>query len=472
MAEYKKHVTFQGKILIVGFGAVGQGTLPLILRHIEMPRDKIKIITAEDWGHEIAREYGIEFRVEPLTRDNYLQILNRELKAGDYLFNASFDVSSLALIEYCSERGILYLDACIEPWAGGHRDTSIPAARRSNYAFRESALEMRKRYRNGPAVVLMHGANPGLVSHFVKQALININRDTGAGLPEPRSKEEWGRLAMRLGIKVIQIAERDRQTTGKRKQWGEFANTWSSGAFVGESLQPAELGWGTHEKHWPHEGMEFGFGCGSSIYLNRPGCSTRVRAWVPLEGPYHGWLISHGESHSIPDYLTVREDGRAVYRPTCYYAYHPCDDAVLSLHEMVGHNYSMQERTRLLREDLTDGCDELGVLVMGHKRGAYWYGSQLTIHQARELCPHNNATSLQVNAAALGAVVWAMRNPNAGIVEPDEIDFRTVLDISMPYLGPVSGVYSDWTPLEGRGKLYPEDVDFEDPWQFKNFRVV
>ena len=138
MAEYKKHVTFKGKILMVGFGAVGQGTLPLILRHIDMPKKNIKIITAEEWGREIAEEYGIAFTVEPLVRENYLAILNRELKAGDYLFNASFDVSSLALIEHCSEHGILYLDACIEPWAGGHRDTSVPASRRTNYAFRSS----------------------------------------------------------------------------------------------------------------------------------------------------------------------------------------------------------------------------------------------------------------------------------------------------------------------------------------------
>ncbi|HEY7758373.1 MAG TPA: saccharopine dehydrogenase C-terminal domain-containing protein [Burkholderiales bacterium] len=472
MAEHKKHVAFKGKLLMIGFGAVGQGTLPLILRHIDMPKEKIKIITADDWGRDIAEGYGVAFAVEPLVRDNYLAILDRELRRGDFLFNASFDVSSLALIEYCSERGIMYLDACIEPWAGGHRDTSMPAARRTNYAFREAALEIGQRHPKGATCVVMHGANPGLVSHFVKQALLNIARDTRAGLPEPATREQWGRLAMQLGVKTVQIAERDRQVGSRRKEWGEFVNTWSSGAFVGESLQPAELGWGTHEKHWPREGMEFGFGCGSSIYLNRPGCTTRVRSWVPTEGPFHGWLISHGETHSIPDYFTVRENGRAIYRPTCYYAYHPCDDAVLSLHEMVGHNFSMQERTRLLREEITDGIDELGVLLMGHARGAYWYGSQLSIHEARQLCPHNNATSLQVNAPALGAVVWAMRNPAASVVEPDDLDFRTVLEVAMPYLGPVVGVYSDWTPLVGRAKLYPEDVDWDDPWQFKNFLVT
>jgi homospermidine synthase len=472
MADFEKHFVFKGKILIVGFGAVGQGTLPLILRHIDMPKENVSIITAEAWGREIAQEYGIAFRVEALTRDNYLQILDRELQAGDFLFNASFDVSSLALIDYCSERGIMYLDACIEPWAGGHRDSSISAARRSNYALRDAALELRKKYPKGPAIVLMHGANPGLVSHLLKQALLNLAHDTGQPSSAPADQAGWARLAMRLGVKVVQIAERDRQVGRARKQWGEFVNTWSSGAFVGESLQPAELGWGTHERHWPHQGMEFGFGCGSSIYLNRPGCTTHVRSWVPTEGPYHGWLFSHGESHSIPDYFTVRENGKVVYRPTCYYAYHPCDDAVLSLHEVVGHNFTLQDRTRLLRDDIADGFDELGVLLLGHEKGAYWYGSQLSIHQARALCPHNNATSLQVNAPALGAVVWAMRNPRAGIVEPDDIDYKTVLDIAMPYLGPVVGVYSDWTPLEGRGTLYPEDVDWDDPWQFKNFRVV
>jgi len=471
MAQFSKHVAFEGKFLIVGFGAVGQGTLPLILRHIDIPRRNVSIVTATDWGREIAREYDVSFTVEPLVAENYQRILDRELSAGDFLFNASFDVSSLALIEYCAQRGIMYLDACIEPWAGGHTDTAVPIGRRTNYAYREAALAMRSRFVAGPSCVLMHGANPGLVSHFLKQALLDINRDTGAQLPEPKNKEQWARLAMTLGIKTVQIAERDRQTASKRKQWGEFANTWSSGAFVGESLQPAELGWGTHERHWPKDGMDFGFGCGASIYINRPGCMTRVRSWVPKEGPFHGWLISHGEAHSIPDYFTVRENGRAVYRPTCYYAYHPCDDAVLSLHEMVGHNFTMQERTRLLRDELVDGFDELGVLLVGHAKGAYWYGSQLSIHQARELCPHNNATSLQVNAAALGAVVWAMRNPKSGIVEPDDIDFRTVLDIARPYLGPVVGVYSDWTPLQGREALYPEDVDRQDPWQFKNFLV-
>jgi homospermidine synthase len=109
---------------------------------------------------------------------------------------------------------------------------------------------------------------------------------------------------------------------------------------------------------------------------------------------------------------------------------------------------------------------------MGHQRGAYWYGSQLSIEEARRLVPYNNATSLQVTAAVLAGVVWAIENPRAGLVEPDEMDFARILKLMRPYLGKIVGAYSDWTPLRERGRLFAEDLDADDPWQFKNFRVV
>jgi len=182
-------------------------------------------------------------------------------------------------------------------------------------------------------------------------------------------------------------------------------------------------------------------------------------------------LITHGESISIADYLTVR-DGDTVYsRPTCHYAYHPCDDAVLSLHELAGKNWRLQVRKRLMMEEIATGIDELGVLLMGHPKGVYWYGSRLSIAEARRTVPHNNATSLQVTAAVLGGIVWAIEHPRTGIIEPDEVDYERVLAIARPYLGDVVGVYGDWTPLKDRESLFPEDLDRDDPWQFKNVRV-
>ncbi len=468
----KKHVAFPGRMVILGFGSIGQGVLPLILRHIDIKPSQITIVTAEERGHGEADEYGIRFVNQPLVRENYREVLTGLLGPGDFLLNVSVDVSSVALIELAGEIGCLYLDTCIEPWAGGYTDPSLTPSRRSNYALRDSALKLRAQGKTATAVIT-HGANPGLVSHFLKQALLNVAADTGVEAEVPQTRQGWARLAETLSVKVIHIAERDTQVAGDRpKLVGEFVNTWSVEGFVGEGCQPAELGWGSHERHFPKDGRRHAFGCGAAIYLMRPGASTRVRTWTPIEGPFHGFLITHGESISMADFFTVRDGDKVAYRPTVHYAYHPCDAAVLSIHELAGKSWHLQEERRLMMDEITSGVDELGVLLMGHKKGAYWYGSQLDTDEARRLCPYNSATSLQVTVGVLAGVVWAIENPDRGIMEPDEIDFARCLEICRPYLGKVVGAYSDWTPLDHRDRLFPEDIDRSDPWQFKNFRVV
>jgi homospermidine synthase len=462
---------FPGRIIFIGFGAIGQGVLPLILRHIGCPPERMTIVTSEDQGHEEAAGYGIKFIKERLTRENLRRTLEPLVGRGDFILNVSVDVSSVALVRLAWEKGAMYLDTCIEPWPGGYTDAATPAAKRTNYALREEALALRKGAERQPTAVLTHGANPGLVSHFVKQALVNLARDLKVTAGKLQSREEWADLAQRLDVRAIHIAERDTQVSSIPKEPNEFVNTWSVDGFVSEGSQPAELGWGSHERNFPRDGKRFDFGDGEAIYLMQPGVATRVRSWAPLAGPFHGFLITHGESISIADYLTSTADAAATYRPTVHYSYHPSDNAVLSVHEFAGRNYSMQERKRIMMDDITTGIDELGVLLGGHKKNAYWYGSQLSIDQARKLCPHNSATTLQVTVAVLAGMVWAMENPNRGIVEPDEMDYKRCLEICNPYLGPVVGEYTDWTPLSDRERLFPEDVDKSDPWQFKNVRV-
>jgi homospermidine synthase len=472
MNTYNRYARLPGNLVMVGFGSIGQAVLPLLFRHLDLRPEQIRIISAGESGGEVAQEFGVSFTPQTLTEENYLEVLEPCLNKGDFLLNLSVDVSSLALIELCHRRGSLYLDTCIEPWLGGYTDMSLSPSLRSNYALREHALAFRRRTGRGPTAVLSHGANPGLASAFVKQALLNIAADTGAPVTVPASRAGWAELARTLGIKVIHVAEQDTQVSSRHKQPDEFVNTWSVFGFAGEGLQPSELGWGTHERHWPEEGARHEFGCDSAIYLNRPGAATRVRSWAPLGGPYHGFLITHGESISVADYLTLREGEKVVYRPTVHYAYHPCPDAVLSVDEFAGRNWRVQSKERVIRDEIVSGIDELGVLLMGHAKCAYWFGSRLSIQQARQLAPYNNATSLQVGAGVLAGMVWALLNPEAGVVEPDEIDYRVILEIAGPYLGEVVGVYSDWTPLYGRGWPFAEDVDNDDPWQFKNIRVT
>jgi homospermidine synthase len=472
MSQYPVHVAFPGRLIMVGFGSIGQGVLPLILRHVGIQPDQITVVTADEAGARVAAEYGVRFVKHPLTRENFRSVLDPIVGRGDFLLNLSVDVSSIALIQLCWEKGALYLDTCIEPWPGGYTDPTISPAKRTNYAMRENALALRETMKRAPTAVLTHGANPGLVSHFVKQAMINIATDTGVEHGDPNTREEWAALAHKLGVKVIHIAERDTQVASYAKEPGEFVNTWSVDGFVSEGCQPAELGWGSHEKNWPRDGKKHDFGRGSAIYLMQPGAATRVRTWTPMAGHFHGFLITHGESISISDYLTVRKGDQVVYRPTVHYAYHPSDNAVLSVHELAGRNWVMQDRKRIMMDEIVKGVDELGVLLAGHKKNAYWYGSQLSIQEARQLCPHNSATSLQVTVSAMAGLIWAIENPNCGVVEPDDMDYKRVLEICRPYLGLVVGEYTEWHPLVDRGRLFPEDTDQTDPWQFKNVRVV
>ena len=133
-----------------------------------------------------------------------------------------------------------------------------------------------------------------------------------------------------LGVKGIHVAERDTQVSARPKPVGVFVNTWSVDGLLSEGYQPAELGWGTHEKKLPPNGHAFDHGPGYAIWIDRPGADTRVRSWCPDVGPQFGYVVTHNESLSVPDYYTVWKDGKAVYRPTCHYAYHPCNDAILS----------------------------------------------------------------------------------------------------------------------------------------------
>ncbi len=475
MTNWPVHGTITGPIVMIGFGSIGKGTLPLIERHFNFDRSRVVVIDPDDRDRALLDERGIRYVKASVTKENYRELLTPLLTNGagqGFCVNLSVDTSSVALMEFARELGVLYIDTVVEPWTGFYFDTTLGPDERTNYALRETMLAARRRNPGGTTAVSTCGANPGMVSWFVKQALVNIARDLGHDEPEPTTREGWASLSHRLGVKGVHIAERDTQVAKSAKPRDVFVNTWSVEGFLSEGMQPAELGWGTHEKWMPANAGTHKAGCGAAIYINQPGANTRVRSWCPTPGPQYGFLVTHNEAISIADYYTVRDGEKVVYRPTCHYAYHPADDAVLSLHEMFGRAGVMQEKHHILSEqEIASGIDELGVLLYGHGKNAYWYGSQLSVEETREIALYQNATGLQVSSAVLAGMVWALENPNAGIVEADEMDYKRCLEVQTPYLGPVKGYYTDWTPLANRPGFFPEDIDESDPWQFRNILV-
>lgn len=465
---YPNHGRIDGAVVIIGFGSIGQGTLPLIERHFTYDPHDIHVIEPSDEHATFLAQRGVNHIHTGLTPDNFRAVLTPLLARGGFCVNLSVDVDSLSVIRLCRELGALYVDTVVEPWAGFYFDLSRDPAERSNYALREAMRAEARANPGGTTAVSCCGANPGMVSWLLKEALLRLAEDTGLAVPPPATRHDWARLMQGLGVKGVHIAERDTQAGRDAKPIGTFVNTWSVEGFVAESFQPAELGWGVHEKWFPPNGHRHATGCKAAIYLDTPGLLTKVHTWTPAAGPQYGYLVTHNEAISIADYYTVGEGDAPEFRPTCHYAYHPCGQAVLSLHEMLGAG-KVQEELKILDEnEILWGADDLGVLLYGHARNALWYGSRLSIQETRALAPFQNATGLQVTSAVLAGMVWALENPSAGIVETDEMDHARCLEIQRPYLGRVEAHYTDWTPISTRWPQFAEEIDESDPWQFQN----
>jgi len=481
-------IEFGKRILFVGYGAVAQCTLPILLKHVKVPYKSVTVLDFEDRRKALAPwiKRGVTFARKRVTRDNMGAILGKYLGQGDVLVDLAWNIDACEILQWCHDHGVLYVNTSVEVWDPYEGAENKPPQQRTLYYRHMNVRRMVAGWSQpGPTAVLEHGANPGLISHFTKQGLIDIaqrlikdGKAMGAeadALRQLVSERAFNRLAMKLGVKVIHCSERDTQITDRPKEVDEFVNTWSIEGFREEGTTTAELGWGTHEKELPALACEHAEGPRNQICLARMGINTWVVSWVP-NYRIHGMVVRHGEAFTISDKLTVWEDGKAVYRPTVHYAYCPADVAIASLSELRGYDYELQKKQRILNDEITSGSDILGALLMGHAYNSWWIGSDLSIEESRRLVPHQNATTMQVAISVVAAVSWMIENPGKGVVVPDDIPHEYVLKISKPYLGRFISRPSDWTPLKHYTNAFEghnnPSIDRDDPWQFKNFLIT
>jgi len=121
--------------------------------------------------------------------------------------------------------------------------------------------------------------------------------------------------------------------------------------------------------------------------------------------------------------------------------------------------------------EITAGIDELGVCC-GHKKNAYWYGSQLSIEEARLLGAVQQRN--QPAGHRFGAV-----GHDLGDGEPRSRDRRAGRDGLPASAGDLHAVPRNvdrrvhrLDPLYQRAELFAEDLDTSDPCSSKNVRVV
>lgn len=477
---------FNKKILIIGYGSVSQCTLPVLMDKLDVPLENITLIDFEDKSKALKKytDRGLKYVREKITPENLDQVLSKYVDNEGLLIDLAWNIGANDIIKWCHDHKVLYVNTSVELWDPVEGIFTKSPFEKSLYWRQMQLRDLSRDWKDAPTAVIDHGANPGLISHFVKQALLDIAARTCADRKvSPQDEEEivhlaknrdFARLAKKLGIKVIHCSERDTQITNRPKEVNEFVGTWSIEGLREEGTAPAEMGWGTHERKLPSLANIPPCGPKNQIFLAQMGINTWVRSWIPDE-EIVGMMIRHGEAFGLSDRLTVWEDGRAIYRPTVHYAYMPCHETLSSLCELRGRNYELQPMIRIMTDEITSGEDTLGALLMGHPYNSWWTGSSLSIDEARSLAPGQNATTLQVAAGIVAAVLWMLENPREGIKLPDDLPHDFVLDIAKPYLGKFISTPSDWTPLKNRKIFFKENPAAKpnpDPWQFENFLFI
>jgi len=471
----KKLAQFDGHILLLGFGGVGQTMLPLLLRHIKVDPRKITVLEKDNHLKLFQEKYshtGVKYVIKEIVRDNMEDTLKKYVGPGGLLINLSLNIDGIEIVTWCLRNGVLYTDTSIERWPDEPDETIPELADRTLYVTHSRIRAITEPWKNkGPTALVTNGANPGLVSQFTKAALVDIANAMNLEFDIPQTREQWATLMMSTGTKVVHIAERDTQVIDVPKVKGEFVNTWSCEGFWAEGRAPSEMGWGTHERPMPPNGYVHREGPGNAAFLKSPGVATLAKSWVPKGGSYNGFIVQHSESVTMSDYFTLSKDGNPVFRPTVHYVYCPCDAAIASVHEFRGRELRIQDKKRVVKEEIISGIDELGVLLLGHGMNGWWYGSQLGIEESRSLLPGEGPTTIQVGANLLAGIVWMIQNPNRGYVEPEELPYEFILNIARPYLGPIASVPTNWTPLSDRNSLFRTNTDPRHPWRFENFLI-
>ena len=471
---------FHNRVLVLGAGSVSQCVVPILLDKLVEPH-QVTIVDFKDNRERFTSSInrGATYIIDKLTKENMDEFLSKYLKAGDFLLDLAWNIDANSIIGWAHDHGVLYLNTSVEEWEPYAGGSSRDPIERTLYYRHMRLREMKASWsEKGATAIVEHGANPGMVSHLVKRALIEVgtralkeSKASGA-VEKAMSDDDYPALAHALDVRVIHIAERDTQISDKPKRVDEFVNTWSVEGFYEEGIAPAELGWGTHEKKLPPTAYTHKVGPQNQIALAQPGATTWVRSWVP-SCETTGMVIRHGEAFTLSDHLTVWDGSKAIYRPTVHYAYCPTDAAIASMRETEMRQWNLQSDQRIMNEEIISGEDRLGVLLMGHPFKSWWCGSLLSIDQARVLAPGQSATTVQVAASVYAAVAWAMANPDAGLLVPDELPWREVLPLIEPYLGTIWSDAVDWDPLTTRFDPFKgwnqREYDESDPWQFTNF---
>ena len=299
-------------------------------------------------------------------------------------------------------------------------------------------------------ILLQHGNNPGLVSHFVKEAIcyiVETQFKKDKNLKKLLKEKKYNEVAKELGIKMIHVNDIDLQKIDEEFDINKLISTWCIDSFFFELLSEATQNIGTHEKEIVKDeckklDIEKGF-----LEYKTLAVDKKIKTVYP-NGYFEGYLVPHEETITIANSLEVFENNKVIYRPSVMFVYMPCHLAeqyleksrteVIDEEKVVRGHLCPNNSEVVYREKIKEGTEYVGVLLVGDKFEPVWVGNRVEMDYLYKQSKSywQTPTITPVAMSALAGLCWMIKNKDKGnIYFPDDIkDYEFILKIAEKYI--------------------------------------
>lgn len=483
-------IKFDGRIVQFGFGAVGKSFYEKVSNEIKFNENKYFVITRDRFEFQAYVNLGglvSNFIVSEVTRDNFKEVFEPYLESGDLLIDFADTVGTRDICEWCADKNVMYINTGEADW---------PDHWYSIFEENELKNELKDKYRvennsNIHPIVLHHGNNPGLVSHFVKAALeyiVNTQFKRNKQLRGLLKEGKFNEVAKSLGVKMIHINDIDLQEVKDEYSEKILFSTWCTDSFWFEMLSEATINVGTHER------IDFENECNFVDYekgfleFKKIAADRKCRTYYP-GGRFEGFLVPHEETVSIAKNLEVRENEKVIYRPSVAFLYLPCSYAENYFRKAKVNEYPEPDPNKpqdcengqtiirgykypenfeiVYQEKIAAGTEYVGVLVMGDSFEPVWVGNRIEngfLYKDKKASYWQTPTITPVAMSALAAICWMLKNKEkGGIYFPDDIsDYKYIIKTAEKYISKT--IYKTFSKeaLEKELKVDFEDLQIKD----------
>jgi len=457
-------IKFNGNIVQLGFGAVGKSFYEKVPKEIQFNENKYFVI--ERYKSEFVAFIDLggmaaNYVTCDIDKNNFGSVFGNYLSSGDLLIDFADTVATKDICNWCAENNIMYINTGNADWP----ENWLNIFEQNRFINEIITQQKSSNNTNKHPIVVQHGNNPGLVSHFVKEGIeyiANTQHRKNKQLKDLIKQNKFNEAAQKLAIKMIHVNDIDLQELDIQTDENTLYNTWCIDTFLFELLTEATFNAGTHENiDFEDECRQYDKNRGF-LEFHTLSAGKKCRTYYP-GGMFEGFLVPHEETATIAKSLEVIVDDKIVYRPSVMFLYKPCHLAEKYLSEAkvndypnpdpnkppdredeagetIVRGYKYPRRAEIAYGDrIKSGTEYVGVLLIGDAFDPVWVGNRVELpflYKDKKTTYWQTPTITPVSASALAAICWMLKNKDKnGIFFPDDIaDYKYILKIVEKYI--------------------------------------